>query len=220
MKNGLVSLLAVLCLLAGCAGTTRREPENLSTLKTEIVRYRESGDYDSAVATVAAEASRWIERRAAERKPGERLAVIFDIDETVLSNWENMRQMDFGYVPELWHAWVERAGAKAIDPTWETYRVARKAGVAVIFLTGRKERDREATERNLREEGLGEFERLIVRSADQEGVRAVAFKTEMRRLLAKEGWTIIANIGDQQSDLDGGYAERTFKLPNPFYRTE
>jgi hypothetical protein len=25
------------------------------------------------------------------------------------------------------------------------------------------------------------------------------------------------NIGDQMSDLDGGFAERTYKLPNPFY---
>jgi hypothetical protein len=29
--------------------------------------------------------------------------------------------------------------------------------------------------------------------------------------------TIIANIGDQQSGLSGGHAERTFKVPNPFY---
>jgi len=28
---------------------------------------------------------------------------------------------------------------------------------------------------------------------------------------------IIANIGDQESDLAGGFAEKTFKLPNPFY---
>jgi hypothetical protein len=28
---------------------------------------------------------------------------------------------------------------------------------------------------------------------------------------------IIANIGDQQSDLFNGHAERPFKLPNPFY---
>ena len=26
-------------------------------------------------------------------------------------------------------------------------------------------------------------------------------------------------MGDQQSDLDGGYAERTFKLPNPVYHS-
>jgi hypothetical protein len=28
----------------------------------------------------------------------------------------------------------------------------------------------------------------------------------------------IANVGDQPSDLAGGYAERTFLVPNPFYR--
>jgi len=29
--------------------------------------------------------------------------------------------------------------------------------------------------------------------------------------------TIIVNAGDQESDLAGGYAERAYKLPNPFY---
>jgi acid phosphatase len=33
----------------------------------------------------------------------------------------------------------------------------------------------------------------------------------------RAGRTIIANIGDQMSDLNGGYAERTFKLADPFY---
>jgi HAD superfamily, subfamily IIIB (Acid phosphatase) len=28
---------------------------------------------------------------------------------------------------------------------------------------------------------------------------------------------IVLSLGDQQSDLTGGYAERTFKLPNPVY---
>ena len=27
----------------------------------------------------------------------------------------------------------------------------------------------------------------------------------------------VVNLGDQRSDLEGGYAERTFKLPNPVY---
>jgi len=29
------------------------------------------------------------------------------------------------------------------------------------------------------------------------------------------GHSIIANMGDQMSDLDGGFAEKTFKLPTP-----
>jgi len=33
-----------------------------------------------------------------------------------------------------------------------------------------------------------------------------------------EGFTIIASFGGQQSDRDGGYTERTDKLPNPFYK--
>jgi len=30
---------------------------------------------------------------------------------------------------------------------------------------------------------------------------------------------LIANIGDRDSDLAGGHAERAFKLPDPFYFT-
>ncbi len=37
------------------------------------------------------------------------------------------------------------------------------------------------------------------------------------RSLAKRGHRILVNVGDQRSDLTGGYASRTFKLPNPMY---
>jgi transcriptional regulator len=36
--------------------------------------------------------------------------------------------------------------------------------------------------------------------------------------LTSEGRQIIANIGDQMSDLSGGWSEKTFKLPNAFYQ--
>jgi acid phosphatase len=41
-----------------------------------------------------------------------------------------------------------------------------------------------------------------------------AARTEIER---KFNVRIIANVGDQDSDLIGGHAERTFKVPNPFY---
>lgn len=46
---------------------------------------------------------------------------------------------------------------------------------------------------------------------------AVDFKAAERRKLVEQGYTIIVNMGDQMSDLEGGFAERTYKLPNPFY---
>ena len=33
----------------------------------------------------------------------------------------------------------------------------------------------------------------------------------------KRGYDILVNVGDQRSDLTGGYARRGFKLPNPMY---
>ena len=43
------------------------------------------------------------------------------------------------------------------------------------------------------------------------------FKAPARRNIAQQGYTIVLTVGDQASDLAGGYAERTFKLPNPVY---
>ena len=47
---------------------------------------------------------------------------------------------------------------------------------------------------------------------------AAAFKAPVRAAIEGDGYTIIANMGDQPSDLAGAHAEQTFLLPNPFYR--
>ena len=45
----------------------------------------------------------------------------------------------------------------------------------------------------------------------------IPYKTGSRKSVEGEGYKIIVNIGDQWSDLAGGYSERVFKLPNPYY---
>ena len=44
-------------------------------------------------------------------------------------------------------------------------------------------------------------------------------KSGARAHLKGLGYRIVANIGDQASDLARGHAERVFKLPNPMYLT-
>ncbi|MEO7598039.1 MAG: HAD family acid phosphatase, partial [Opitutus sp.] len=95
----------------------------------------------------------------------------------------------------------------------------RALGVDIVFITGRPEKHRNATEENLRNIGCFDYAALIC-LPDGLKSTAASFKTSARGILAAGGVTIIANIGDQLSDLNGGFAERTFKLPNPFYRTE
>lgn len=205
--------------LAGCAQIqATREPANLSAAKAAVVRYHDSGGYERELARVAAQARSWIEMRVAARRAGERLAVVFDIDETVLSNYGHMRAEDFGYKSEVWAAWVARGEAPAIDPVREVFLTARRLGVSVVFITGRREpRDRAGTEANLSRQGMGDYERLMMTPQDGRSLSNAERKTGMRRALAEEGFTIIANLGDQPGDLAGGYAERTFKLPCPFY---
>lgn len=45
----------------------------------------------------------------------------------------------------------------------------------------------------------------------------IPYKSSTRKMIQEKGYTIVVNIGDQFSDLAGGYAERVFKLPNPYY---
>ncbi|GAB1490004.1 HAD family acid phosphatase [Opitutaceae bacterium] len=205
-------------LLAGCATTAPATLVNLTDAKAAVVAYVDSGGYERDLAAVAAQARSWVEQRAARRAPGERLAVVFDIDETVLSSYPQMKDQDFGYVAEVWNDWVDRGVAPAIGPVRAVYRTARERGVDVFFVTGRQDpRDRAGTEANLRREGMGDYARLVLAPESDDFATTAERKAAQRAALAREGWTIIASVGDQESDLTGGHAERTFKLPNPFY---
>ena len=45
----------------------------------------------------------------------------------------------------------------------------------------------------------------------------VHYKSATRAHIESLGYEIVGNFGDQFSDLEGGHADRTFKLPNPNY---
>lgn len=199
------------------AGVGAKEPPNLNPIKDQVRAYVDSGEYDRDITVVAKQASAWLEQRAKEG--GTSLTVVFDLDETLLSNWDLISRQDFGYLPGTWNAWVAQAKAPAIDAVREVYLTALRLKLDVIFLTGRRERDRADTEKNLKSVNCAEYAALIFKPDDSKETTG-AFKVGQRRKLQEAGRVIIANIGDQESDLAGGYAERTFKLPDPFYLTK
>lgn len=154
--------------------------------------------------------------------------MVLDIDETSLSNWPEINADDFvrildGPCYDLPHgpcgtnAWLSMAHDQAIAPTLELYRQARRQGVAVFFITGRHEGLRDPTVRNLHEAGYDSWSDLVMEPDCLTTPSAAYFKAPARGKIVEKGYTIVVNVGDQASDLLGGYAERTFKLPNPFY---
>ena len=222
MSQSLRRLLALASLLLlGCATPATHEPRNLDAHKRELRAYVSSGDYAADFAAVVAQARTWIESRAARTAPGEKPALVLDIDETALSNLPYMKAHDFGWDDASWNAWIAAGEAPALAPVREVFIAARRLGVAVFFITGREEpRDRSGTEKNLRAEGMGDYVWLLMAPPGGAKPDSATFKTATRAALEREGWTIIANVGDQASDLAGGHAERAFKLPAPFYLTE
>jgi predicted secreted acid phosphatase len=197
------------------------EPPNLSTAKQQVAAYVISGEYGREVVKVAAEANKQLIRRIPKGIPksakhSQKLAVVFDIDETTLSNVRHIQANDYGYLPKVWDAWVAEGQATAIYPVQAVYNTAVNAKVDIFFITGRTPDGAAATERNLRQVGYETWTRILYKPADfAESNRA--FKIDARRKLTAEGYLIILNIGDQNSDLLGGYAEKVYKLPNPFY---
>jgi predicted secreted acid phosphatase len=45
----------------------------------------------------------------------------------------------------------------------------------------------------------------------------IQYKSGTRAYIQSQGYDIVANFGDQFSDLLGGHADKTFKMPNPNY---
>jgi acid phosphatase len=202
------------------------QPANIGDLKTDATRYYDSGAYLTDLQQAAWAAVPWIDERAPSV---DRPAVVFDIDETALSNWEVIKANDFGRVyngpcdalphgPCGLQAWDLSARSTVISPTRDVYNTAKDRGAAIFFITGRQESQRAATERNLAEVGYTGYTRLIMEPDGAHYVSAADFKAPQRQAIEQQGYTIVANMGDQPSDLDGGFAERTFLLPNPFYR--
>ena len=45
----------------------------------------------------------------------------------------------------------------------------------------------------------------------------ILYKSGVRAHIEDLGYEIVGNFGDQFSGLEGGFADKTFKLPNPNY---
>lgn len=187
---------------------------------TQFKAYYNSGTYEKELTQAIVDARRFIIARADSNKKNDqdsKLAIILDIDETSLSNYPKMVAHNFVNTKEQIHQAILQGDAPAIAPTLSLYNEALQHGVTVFFVTGRHESEREATIDNLKKAGYKNWAGLYVRPNDYDQPSIVPFKSQTRAAIARKGYLIIASIGDQQSDLTGGYAEKTFKLPNPYY---
>ena len=163
-------------------------------------------------------------------------AVILDVDETVLDNSAYQARLirdGTSYNTESWNAWVREVAATAVPGALAFTRAADSLGVAVVYLTNRRNEVEEPTRRNLLALGFPiatDFDAVLTRGDVSEGS-----DKGPRRASVSATHRVLLNLGDnlgdfvsddvpspearEQAMLDHAdwWGERWFMLPNPQY---
>jgi acid phosphatase len=203
------------------------QPINVGQLKSVLREYRYCGNYDKEFADKISEAKSFIQKATQSEKP----ALVLDIDETSLSNWLEIEQDDFAFIPggpctlQTGSAcgdlqWELSARAEALPSTLDLFNTAKSLGVAIFFITGRPDRPdlRAATVHNLKEAGYDGWKELFMRPISSPGASVSEYKTRFRKHIQDDlHYHVIANVGDQQSDLVGGYADPSIQGAKSLY---
>ena len=209
-----IAIFTAACVLSVAHATP---PSNLALAKKTVIEYHDSGAYAKDCASVADQALDYLRSAHFTKTDQGKPAIVFDIDETSLSMYSSMKHLNFGGTMEQFHAADQKGDYVAIPSTLKLYQYAIANNIAVIFITGRPKNEEAATIRNLKAEGYNTWNKIVFRDGAYKKTSAAIYKTAMRKQLTANGYHIVANIGDQTSDLAGGYADKIFLLPNPYY---
>ena len=208
----------------------------ISDLASALRSYHDGGSYQSDLQNVDSQARSFMLRqakairqakkrkckskkskkkgRAAAKCSPPNLAIVLDIDDTSLSNYAQLEANNFSNATGALIVAATNTNQPPIAPTLDLYRQARAAGISVFAITGRPTLVQSLTMQNLANAGYTDLQGVFFKPS---GNATIPFKSGERAAIEQQGYRIVANVGDQESDLAGGHADRSFKLPNPFY---
>jgi hypothetical protein len=197
---------------------------------TPLTQYDPNGAYAHEVEGIAAGAEKFL---ANHDKNNAQKAVLFDVDDTTLNTYSYEIYSNFVFNQASNAAFVN-AGSASIFPAvpglvgLEQQAIAD--GYKVFFLTGRPGTQRSGTVDNLVSagyEGISQQDSSNLYLKDYAAdtwlspcaptCTTIQYKSLTRQYIESQGNDIVANFGDQYSDLSGGFADNTYKIPNPMY---
>ncbi|MCF6766120.1 hypothetical protein L3V82_10085 [Thiotrichales bacterium 19S3-7] len=192
---------------------TEKSPANLK-------QYYRSGRYDKEIKFITDKAmdytSEIISTKTHYRLQSHKLAAIFDIDETMLSNANILADNNFVNSPEVWAYSNGISSLPAITAVKHLYDFLLACDVSIFIITARELSSLEITKTNLAHCGYHTYEKLFLKPNTTE-LSFSDYKAAIRKDIIGQGYQIILNIGDKLSDFQGGYYDQGFLLPNYFY---
>jgi hypothetical protein len=198
--------------------------------------------YAKEASSVAAAGTRYLARPHHGKKTK---AIVLDVDDTSLRTWNYEIASNFAFNPATNGQFVTDQLFQPVFGMVDLAQTAQREGYAIFFLTGRGAAQEAPTLGNLTADGIGVdagFPKPTTLSDGEDGLftkpavadypdylkaacasdpngscTTIHYKSATRAHIESLGYDIVANFGDQYSDLKGGYADRAFKLPNPTY---
>jgi hypothetical protein len=205
----------------------------------KLHQYSPDSAYAHEVKGIASDAGRYLaHRKQAHHQQGNfsgTPSVLFDIDDTTLNTYSYEIYSNFVFNPTTNGFFVHAGSASVFPAVPGMVALEQKAlakGYQVFFLTGRSKiatpDQTPGTLANLEDAGYT-VDPTHVYLKDATGATepwlsscaptctTTQYKSLTRQHIESLGFDIVAHLGDQFSDLKGGFADRTFKIPNPMY---
>ena len=155
-------------------------------------------------------------------------AVVFDIDDTLLNTYDYEIAEQFGYTSASNATWIDAAAFPAVFYMPQLVSFAYSHGYSVFYITGRPQSQTAATIKDLTTAGYAapQAGHLFLKPptppsylhcANPSACTTIEYKSGTRKYISSEGYSIVADFGDQYSDLLGGDAGHQVKITNPMY---
>ncbi|WP_299006160.1 HAD family acid phosphatase [uncultured Shewanella sp.] len=210
VKTVLLSLSLILTSMNLGAVT----PENSHDFIDSLIEYHDSGQYLYELTMVVEEAERNL-REQVEQKYSEpqQFAVVFDVDETMVSNYDNIKQYlnDFLVNMALLHdgktvtmSYNNKIAPRVIPPVQRLFNAVKSHGISIFIITGDQETYRPFATQKLTHLGYSGWKALYMKPSDYDKSSAIPYKSKIRQQIVDKGYRILFSIGDQYSDLLGG----------------
>jgi predicted secreted acid phosphatase len=202
----------------------------------------DDSNYAKEAKSAANAGERWL---SAPHQTRATKAIVLDVDDTTLATWNYEIFSNWAYNPATNGTFVTEQRFPAVPGMVDLVKAAEREGYAIFFLTGRPAAQEQATLGNLTADSVGVdagYPKPTPLSNGEDGLftkppvadypaylktacagdpngscTTIHYKSATRAHIESLGYEIVANFGDQFSDLKGGHADRTFKLPNPNY---
>ncbi|EKN63948.1 acid phosphatase [Neobacillus bataviensis LMG 21833] len=127
-------------------------------------------------------------------------AIVLDIDETILDNSPHLAWfvLNGQGKPFTWREWFSRGAASALPGAVEFLQYADSKGVAIYYISNRKEAQKEATMKNLQSVGAPQVgaDHVLLKQPGEKG-------KETRRMKVAKTHEIVLLFGDNLGDFSG-----------------